>query len=164
MFIPCHIFVSRDTDGRIVFIPSLSNIQYSWKMRMLENMFDIGWQDCARQVFGIGKHISAANFHNSTCAPANLQTVLASNNPDRDIWDKSYNEEYDGHENFNMFTEITTEQYKGYLEKYGDKARFIPTMNLFSIKQDMDGNPNRTKFCIIAIGSLKCILHFIILY
>ena len=47
-------FVSRDPDGRITFTHSLSNIQYSWKMRMQENTFDIGWQECDRQVFGTG--------------------------------------------------------------------------------------------------------------
>ena len=36
-------FVSQDPDGMITFANSLSDIQYSWKMRMQENTFDIGW-------------------------------------------------------------------------------------------------------------------------
>ena len=107
-------------------------------MRMQENTFDIGWQECARRVFGTGRHVSAANLHNSSYAPANLKNALADNNPDKDIWNKSYNEEYDGLDNLDVFTEINTQQYMEYVEKYGEKARFIPTMNLFSIKPDMD--------------------------
>ena len=99
--------------------------------------------------FGIGRHVSGANLHNSTCASANLQTALASNNPDRDIWNKLYNKQYDRFDNLEVFTEITAEQYKGYLEKYGEKARFIPTMNLFSIKPDMDRNSNRANLILL---------------
>ena len=76
---------------------------------MQESTFDIGWQICVIRVFGIGRHVSAASLHNSSCAPANLQTALASHNPDRNIWNKSYNEEYNGLDNLEVFTEITTE-------------------------------------------------------
>ena len=34
-------FVSRNTNGRFTFTNSLSDIQYSWKMQMQENTFDI---------------------------------------------------------------------------------------------------------------------------
>ena len=82
-----------------------------------------------------------------------MKHALVSNNPDRNIWDKSYSEEYDGMVTLNVFTEITTKQYRKYVVKYGQKARFIPTMNLFSIKPDMDGNPNRAKSWVIALGN-----------
>ena len=73
-------------------------------MRMQENTFDIGWQECAKQVFGIG---SAAGLHNTNYAPESLRQALASNNPDRDVWNKSYNEEYNGLDNLKVFTDIT---------------------------------------------------------
>ena len=111
-------------------------------------------QECAKRVFGIGQHVSATGLHNTHFAQANLKHALASN-PDRNIWDNSYNEEYDGLNNFNVFTEITTEKYRKYVLKYGKKARFIPTMNLFSIKPNMDGNPNRAKSRIVALGNLE---------
>ena len=38
-------FVMRDKEGRITFNANLSDIQYSWKMQMQENSFDVGWQD-----------------------------------------------------------------------------------------------------------------------
>ena len=78
---------------------------------MQENTFDIGWQECAKSVFGIGQHVSATGLNNIYFAPANLKHALASNNPDRDIWNKSYNEEYDGLDNLDVFTEIATKQY-----------------------------------------------------
>ena len=94
-------------------------------------------------------------MHDSSCAPHNLRTALAGNNPDRSVWNASYNEEYDGLNSLNVFTEINAEQYKEYLNKYGEKAQFIPTMNLFSIKPDMDGDPNRAKSRIVALGNLE---------
>ena len=52
---------------------------------MQENTFDIGWQECARQVYGTGRHVSAVGLHNTTCTPANLRQALASNNPEQDM-------------------------------------------------------------------------------
>ena len=121
---------------------------------MQENTLGINWQECARQVYGTGRHVSAIDHHNTTCAPANLRQALAINNPDNGIWNASYNEEYDGLDNLDVFTKITTEQYKEYLVKYGEKVAFIPTMNLFLIKPDMDGSPNRAKSRIDALGNL----------
>ena len=72
---------------------------------MQENTFDIGWQECARQVHGTGRHVSAVGLHNTTCVPANLRQALASNNPDNKIWNASYDEEYDGLDKFDVFTE-----------------------------------------------------------
>ena len=89
-------FVTRDKDGNITFRADLSDIQYSWKMRMQENTFDIGWQDnFAHRVFGFGRHVSATNLH-SHYAPGNLKIGLAGSNPDQYIWEASYNEEYNG--------------------------------------------------------------------
>ena len=100
-------FVSRDSEDRITFTYDLSDIQYSWKMRMQENTFDIGWQEnMAHRMFGIGRHVSAVDLHDSSCAPHNLRTALAGNNPDRSVWNASYNEEYDGLNSLNVFTEI----------------------------------------------------------
>ena len=113
-------FVSRDADGRISFSYSLADLQFSWKIMMPENTFDIGWQEYAKRVFGIGRHVLATGLHNTHFAPANLKHVLASNNPYNKIWNKSYNEEYDGLDRLDEFTEITTEQYHAYVKKYGE--------------------------------------------
>ena len=56
-------------------------------MQLQENTIEIGWQEnIARQIYGIGRHISAANLHNNQ-APNSLREALRPKNPDRDIWD-----------------------------------------------------------------------------
>ena len=105
-------------------------------------------------VYTDGRHVSATNL-NANIAPANLKTALAGNNPDRHTWNSSYNEEYDGLDNLDVFTEITYLQYKEYRRIHGEKATAIPTMNLFTIKPDMDGSPNRAKSRIVALGNLE---------
>ena len=124
-------------------------------MYMQANAFDISWQECSCCVYCTSRHVSAANLHNSTFAPHNLRTALASNNPDKSVWNSLYNEEYDRLQSLNVFTKITFNQYKEYLTQYSEKAQFIPTMNLFSIKPDMDGDPNRVKSRIVALGNLE---------
>ena len=71
------------------------------------------------------------------------------------MWRSSYNEEYDGLRNLEVFTEISVAEYKAFLRIHGDNARAIPTMNLFNIKPDMAGNPNRAKSRIVALGNLE---------
>ena len=124
-------------------------------MRMQENTFNIGWQEnIACCIFGTGRHISAANL-NTNFSPPNLKTALAGSNPDRRVWNASYNEEYDGLNGLNVFTEINAEKYREYRFIHGEKATAIPTINLFTIKPDMDGNPNRAKSQFVALGSLE---------
>ena len=148
-------FVTRDAEGQVLSKSDISDIQYSWKMRMQENTFDIGWQeDIAHRVYGSGRHVSATNLH-TNCAPANLKIALAGSNPDNKVWRSSYNEEYDGLRNLEVFTEISVAEYKAFLRIHGDNARAIPTMNLFNIKPDMAGNPNRAKSRIVALGNLE---------
>ena len=122
---------------------------------MQENTFDIGWQEnIACYIFGTGRHVLVMDL-NANIAPSNLKSALAGSNPDRKVWDTSYNEEYDGLNGLNMFTEITFEQYRKYLRIHGEKAITIPTMNLFTIKPNMDGNPNCAKSRIAAHGNLE---------
>lgn len=148
-------FVTRDAEGRITSQIEIADLQYSWKMRMQENTFDVGWEDyCARRIFGNKRLVYAAHLH-FDCAPANLRVALASSNPDRKIWDSAYNEEYDGLKDLDVFTKITEQQYKAYLREFGEYARAIPTMNLFTIKPDMEGNPNRAKSRIVALRNLE---------
>ena len=99
-------------------------------------------------------HVSATNL-NASFAPPNLKIALADNNPDKQTWRSSYDEEYNGLDNLNVFSEITYLQYKEYRCIHGDKAIIIPTMYLFTMKPDMDRNPNRVKSCIVALGNLE---------
>ena len=148
-------FVTRDKEGQITSTVDLCDIQYSWKMRMQENTFDVGWSfDVARRVFGHSRHVSAQSLKQNF-APPNLKVALSDSNPDKEIWNAAYNEEYDGLQNLDTFTVITTEEYQQYLKKYGEQARAIPSMNLFNIKPDMEGNPLRAKSRIVVLGNLE---------
>lgn len=148
-------FVKRDRNGRITLRVSLSDLEYSWKMRLQENTFEIGWQhNLARRIFGMGRHVSAAGLFNQQ-APNSLKEALHRNNPDRVIWDGAYNEEYDGLSDLEVFEEITPDEYREYIKLHGDKAKAIPSMNLFTIKEDKEGNPIRAKARIVVLGNLE---------
>ena len=108
-------FVTYDADGRISHRSSLSDLQYTWKMRMQENTFDIGWNfEMAHRVYGIGRHVSATNL-NSNFAPMNLCTALAGSNHNNKIWNSAYDEEYDRLQGPKVFSEITTAEYLEYV-------------------------------------------------
>ena len=67
-------FVLRDHEGNVSERHDIKDIQYSWKMRLQENTFDIGWDDHkATRIIGYGKHVSAANLHHNF-APSNLKS------------------------------------------------------------------------------------------
>ena len=77
-----------DTDGRINYILGLLVLQYTWKMRMQENTFDLGWNfDMAHCVYGISCHVSATKLHKHF-ALTNLKIALSGCNPDNktEIW------------------------------------------------------------------------------
>ena len=120
---------------------------------MQENTFNIGWNfEMAHCVYSIGRHVSATDL-NVNLAPANLKMVLAGSNPDKKIWNLAYDEEYYGLQGLEVFTEITTTEYLEYVQKHGKAAQAIPTMNIFTIKPDMEGNPNCAKSRIVALDS-----------
>ena len=83
----------------------------------------------------------AANL-NATILSLNMKSTLAGSNPDRKVWYASYDEEYDDLNVFNVFTKINAEKYREYRRIHGEKATAIPIINLFTIKPNMDGNPN----------------------
>ena len=148
-------FVMYNADGRISYTSSLSDLQYTWKIRIQENTFDIGWNfEMAHRVYGIGRHGSATTL-NTNFAPSNLKIALAGSNSDKKILNSANNEEYVGLQGLEVFTEITTAEYLEYVRKHGNAAQAIPTMHLFTIKPDMEGNPTRTKSKIVALGNLE---------
>ena len=148
-------FVLRGKDGRITKREALKDIEYSWKMRLQENTLEIGWQDnIARRIHGYGRHVSAANLLN-TQAPGNLRHALQRSNKDRETWLASYNEEYDGLTELDVFDVIDKQKYLQLLDLHGKNAEAIPTMNIFNVKTDKEGNPIRAKSRIVALGNLE---------
>ena len=71
---------------------------------------------------------------------------------DKEIWDKSYTEEYLGlHEETQTWEYISEEEYKTLPPTIGND---LPTMAISKIKPDADGNPICAKYHIIVLGNL----------
>ena len=148
-------FVARDAKGDVKERIDISDIQCSWKMRMQENTFDVGWnENKARRVCGTARHVSASSLKHNF-APPNLRTALVESNPDNITWRAAHDEEYNGFKKLNVFTEITAEEYQRHNKTHGDDVKAIPTMNLFTIKPDEEGNPICAKSRIVALGNLE---------
>ena len=70
---------------------------------------------------------------------------------DKDIWDASYKDEYDGLVNINTWDVITEDEYKKAKHIFGN---LLPTMAIAVIKYDEKGKPTRAKYRIVALGNL----------
>ena len=116
---------------------------------------EIGWQEHkSRRVCGLANHVSATDLVNSR-APGNLYSALSKSNPDSEIWNASYDEEYTGLLDLDVFTPIGEEDYQKLIAEHGEDAMAIPTMNIFTIKDNKEGNPLRAKSQIVALSNLE---------
>ena len=70
---------------------------------------------------------------------------------DKQIWDASYREEYEGLMSLDTWEIITEDQYR-YL-KQNTTTNFLPTMAISVIKKDADGQPDRAKYRIVVLGN-----------
>ena len=148
-------FVTRNKSGQSIENIPLLDLNYSWKHRIQENSLSLGWQEnVARRCCGIGRHVSAANL-SSPLPPSNLIKGLSKDNSDAGVWNAAYNEEYDGLNGLDTFAEISEDEYNTLVAKHGDKCKAIPTMNIFTVKKDKDGNPVRAKSRIVVLGNLE---------
>ena len=87
--------------------------------------------------------------------PRNLIDSFWPTNPDRKIWGDAYKEEHFGLKDKTVFLKITESEYQDLLQKYGDAARAIPSMNIFTIKHDEIGKPVRAKSRCVVLGNLE---------
>ena len=146
-------FVIRDRDGNDGVTVPIADIAYSWKHRLQENTFELGWQDnIARRVGGIGRHVSAKLLQDPL-APSNLKKGLAPTNKDQKIWGDAYDKEYNGLKDLDMLTEISEVEYQRLVKTYGDEAAAIPTMNIFTVKEDKENIPVRAKSTNVVLGN-----------
>lgn len=70
---------------------------------------------------------------------------------DKKTWDTAYMSKYNGLVNINTWETITEDQYQSMKHLY---QGIMPTMAISTIKYDGNGNPNRAKYCIVALGNL----------
>ena len=54
-----------------------------------------------------------------------------------------------------VFTPIGKDNYQKLIAEHVEDAMAIPTMNIFTIKDDKEGNPLRAKSQIVALGNLE---------
>ena len=108
----------------------------------------------AHQVCGIRRDVSVTTL-NMNFDPPNLKIALASSNLDNKIWNLVYDEEHNGLQGLEVFTEITTAEYLEYVQKHGEAAQAIPTMHVFTVKPNMKGNSTWAKSRIVALGNLQ---------
>ena len=71
---------------------------------------------------------------------------------DKLLWDEAYKEEYEGLQRLGTWKAVTEDEYQQL--KTVIKTKFLPTMAISTIKYDGEGNPNRCKYRIVALGNL----------
>ena len=94
----------------------------------------------------ISRHISASNLSNK-----DLPTLFSQNNlclTDRQIWDSTYPEQYDGLNDAPCWDIITEIELQKIQHKY---KGVIPSMVISIIKKDEFGNPKLAKYRIVAL-------------
>jgi hypothetical protein len=96
------------------------------------------------------KFVSAKNLFNP--CPPSLVKALHPNNPDRQVWLDSYNEEKEGLRECDVYEPISKKQYLALLRS-GKIPKAIPSMCVMVVKTDRDGKPNRAKSRIVVLGN-----------
>jgi hypothetical protein len=96
--------------------------------------------------------VSAKNLLH-LCSPS-LAKALHPNNPDRDIWLQSYNEEKGGLAKLDVFERINKKTYLA-LKRSGRIDKALPSMCVLVIKTDKDGKPNRAKSRIVVLCNFE---------
>ena len=139
-------FVQRDSRGSICFRYALHDLPSTWKSRILEGTILEDWpSDFSPNVSGY--KVSARDLQLKV--PNSFKQSMNPHHPDHPTWKASYREEYDSLKEQNTYKIITRETYR---EKYSH-TNIIPTMSVQVIKPDENGNPDRAKTRVVALGN-----------
>ena len=145
------VFELREKNGAIVDTVPIPDLPYTWSQRLDENTFGVGWQ-CLNSFLASTNFVSA-----STCTqecPTHLWRALDPNFSDRDVWQQSYDEEFDSLVDEGTFKVITKAQYTLILRR--TKKPALPTMCVLLFK--LEGTtlrPHRAKSRIVVLGNLE---------
>ena len=77
--------------------------------------------------------------------------AFTTNHPDEATWRESYAKEYKGLIDHNTFDIISEETYLESRKRTGRSA--IPSMGVFTVKNDSDGKPVRAKSRVVVLGN-----------
>ncbi len=97
----------------------------------------------------IARHVSAKGLQIMATPSLHKHHELPPGN--KNIWDLSYMEKYNGLQNLDTWEIITEAEYKRLLPICG---KALPKMAISTIKRDGEGNPIRAKYRIVALGNL----------
>ena len=101
-------------------------------------------------IIGFSRKVSAKGL--SSLYEPKLHEHSKLNETDKEIWDKSYLEEYMGlHEDTKIWEYITEDEYKALRPIIGNA---LPSMAISKVKTDEDGTPERAKYWIVVLGNL----------
>jgi hypothetical protein len=110
------------------------------------------WQQNTNIMKGSVSYVSAANLVINQ-APGSLQKAFNKDkpHPNAATWLASYKEEYNGLVDHNTFKVLSKIEYQALHQCIGCSA--IPSMNIFTIKTNSDGNLKQAKSQIVVLGN-----------
>ena len=97
----------------------------------------------------VARHVSAKGLKSLQLPTLTKHNTLDPN--DKEIWDASYREEYEGLQVLDTWTLLSEQEYSTLKHIYGTP---LPSMAIDCIKYDADGTPKRAKYRIVALGNL----------
>jgi hypothetical protein len=137
-------FQQRTASGQITFELNLADLPVTWKDRLAEGTFELGWQQTERAY-----HVPAKGLTQGT--PASFQRSMRPDNPNCKVWIDSYLEEAEGLKEQNTYYTISAKEYR---EKH-QHIQVIPSMAVQTVKKDENGALDRAKSRIVALGNFE---------
>ena len=102
------------------------------------------------EIIGYSRKVSASGL--SSLYEPKLHEHSSLNKTDKEIWDRSYLEEYMGlHDETETWDYITEAEYQALRPVIGNA---LPSMAISKVKTDENGNPTRAKYRIVVLGNL----------
>ena len=152
--------VGRSKTDEIIPLPNFSLLVDSMiiNKKLAKGWVNLSTMITARQIRATSNLISNLIVTRKVSA-ANLQLLQAPtllnhhklHPSDKQIWDASYRDEYEGLHNIQTWETITEEEYNASKHILG---KLMPTMAISVIKYDSKGKPDRAKYRIVALGNL----------
>jgi hypothetical protein len=136
------VFLQHTASGQLTYQTDLAGLPVTWKERLAEGTFKLGWQ-FPEQAY----HVSAKGLSLGT--PASFQRSIKPGSPDQQIWIDSYHEEANGLKEQDTYITISAKEYASTYKN----IQVLPSMAVQTIKKDEDGSPDPAKTRIVALGN-----------